>query len=1188
VPANVSITSGQGSNTIVTSWTAGAASGNIGISISTSCGTTTGSLAVTKSNAPTTPTVTGTATLCAGVTGITYSITAQSGASYVWTVPANVTITGGQGTASITTTWSASAASGSVAVAVSNSCGTSNGSFAVTVNNAPSTPSISGNASVCPNTTGVVYSVVSQSGASYVWTVPANVTITAGQGTNSITTTWGASAVSGNVGLTLSNSCGNASTSFAVTVGTAPATTTITGSTLICGVQSAITYTVPTQSGATYTWTVPANVSITSGQGSNTIITSWAAGAASGNVGITITTSCGTTTGSLAVTKSNAPTTPTVTGTATLCAGVTGITYSITAQSGASYVWTVPANVIITGGQGTNSITTTWSASAASGSVAVAVSNSCGTSNGSFAVTVNKAPTTPSITGNASVCPNTTGVVYSVVAQSGASYVWTVPANVTITAGQGTNSITTTWGASAVSGNVGVTLSNSCGNASTSFAVTVGTAPATTTITGSTLICGVQSAITYTVPTQSGATYTWTVPANVSITSGQGSNTIVTSWAAGAASGNIGITITTGCGTTTGSLAVTVGSAPTSASITGTANVCPNTTGIVYSVTAQSGVSYVWTVPSGVTITAGQGTNSITTTWGASAVAGNVSVAISNTCGTVNANYAVTVGTGVNIGSVTGPVSICTPQSAITYTVPAISGVTFTWSVPSGVSIVSGQGTNSIVTSWTVSAVSGNVTVVGTNSCGSGLSSLPVTTNQGFSVGTISGTNPVCRPATGVVYSVPNQAGVTYTWTVPANVTITAGQGTSSITTSWSSTSTTGTVSVSATGGCGTATASLSVIVRTALPSTPGTVTGNSSACRGDVLIYKISKIATADFYSWIPSAGMLVNGSATAISIPDTFVTVTFLNTYVSDTLKVRSGNCKGLSTTTRTKLISRKTSAPSTPGTVLGQVNTLCGVTSVTYSFNTAVAGAISYTWRTNIVGALLNGQASPVTINAPTQSVVLTFPANWTGTGNIYVKANNGCGSSAEKTVALTSRPAAPAAINGSTTQCTGATNQTYSVAAVTGATSYTWTMPTGVTLVSGQGTSTIVVNFNATAANRSLKVVANNSCGASSAKTLVVAVAACPSVREGSLSALSNVEVYPNPSKGLLSVNFNSISVDNYMLTVSDLSGRVLRMIPVSAVEGENKVNLELTDVSTGVYILTLKGNSDVSQTRIVIE
>jgi sulfate adenylyltransferase subunit 1 (EFTu-like GTPase family) len=83
-------------------------------------------------------------------------------------------------------------------------------------------------------------------------------------------------------------------------------------------------------------------------------------------------------------------------------------------------------------------------------------------------------------------------------------------------------------------------------------------------------------------------------------------------------------------------------------------------------------------------------------------------------------------------------------------------------------------------------------------------------------------------------------------------------------------------------------------------------------------------------------------------------------------------------------------------------------------------------------------------------------------------------------------------------------------------------------------------------------------------------------------------LSNVEVYPNPSKGLLSVNFNSISADNYLLTVSDLSGRVLRMIPVSAVEGENKVNLELTDVSTGVYVLTLKGNSDVSQTRIVIE
>jgi hypothetical protein len=837
-------------------------------------------------------------TICANATASIAGVIGGSATSLTWTGGTG-TYSPNNTTASITYTPSAAEKAAGFATLIltandpdgSGPCVSATDTVKIFITALPSAGTISGSTAVCKSQSGLAYSVVNQSGITYTWTVPSGASITSGQGTNSIVVSYSGSAVSGTIGVTASNSCGSSNATLSVTVIAAPVTAPITGNTSVCLNQTGVGYSTPAQSGMTYTWTVPSGVNITAGAGTNSITTTWTSSAVSGLVQLQIGNSCGTLTSSTAVTVSSAPTTPTVTGTATLCAGATGVIYSITAQSGASYVWTVPANVTITGGQGTNSITTTWSANAVSGSVSVAVTKSCGTTNGSFAVTVNRAPTTPTITGNASVCPNTAGVVYSVVAQSGASYVWTVPANVAITGGQGTNSITTTWNANAVSGNVGVTLSNSCGNSSISFAVTVGTAPATTTITGSTLICGVQS--------QSGATYTWTVPANVSITSGQGTNSIVTSWAAGAASGNVGISITTNCGTTIGSLAVTKSNPPSTPTITGTANVCPNTTGVVYSVAAQSGVTYLWSIPSGVTITAGQGTNSITTTWGAGAVAGNVSVAISNTCGTVNANYAVTVGTGVNIGSVSGPVSICTPQTAVTYSVPAISGVSFTWTVPTGVSIVSGQGSNSIVTSWTVSAVSGNVTVVGTNSCGSGLSSLPVAINQGFSLGAITGTTPVCRPATGVVYSVPNQAGVTFTWTVPANVTITGGQGTNSITTNWSSTSTSGTVSVSATGGCGTASASLSVVVRTALPSTPGTVTGNSSACRGDVLIYKISKIATADYYSWIPSAGMLVNGSATAISIPDTFVTVTFLNTYVSDTLKVRSGNCKGLSNT-------------------------------------------------------------------------------------------------------------------------------------------------------------------------------------------------------------------------------------------------------------------------------------------------
>ena len=1151
------------------------------------CVAATDTVIVIISAMPSVGVISGATSVCKSQTGLAYSVVNQVGMNYNWTVPTGANIVSGQGTNAVVVDFTASAISGSIGVTGSNSCGTVNTSLTVTINSAPSATQISGSTSVCYNQVGVVYSVPAQAGMTYAWTVPSGVTITTGQGTNSITTTWAVTTLTGNVSLQIGNSCGVINSSVSVSVATLPTTPTITGSTLICGVQTAITYTVASQSG-TYTWTVPANVTITSGQGTNTIVTSWAAGALSGNVGISISTSCGTTTGSLTVTKSNAPTTPTVTGTSNVCPNATGVVYSVVAQSGVTYLWTVPANVTITAGQGTNSITTTWSATAASGNVGVALSNSCGTASNTYSVTLGAAPSSTTITGSTLICGVQTAITYTVVSQSGSTYTWTVPANVTITSGQGTNTIVTSWAAGALSGNVGISISTSCGTTTGSLAVTKSNAPTTPTVTGTASLCAGATAITYSVTAQTGVTYAWTVPANVTITAGQGTNSITTTWNATAASGNVGVTLSNSCGTASNTYAVTLGTAPSSTTIAGTSNVCPNATGVVYSVVAQSGVTYLWTVPANVTITAGQGTNSITTTWSATAASGNVGVAISNTCGSTNPSFAVTIGAGVNIGSVSGPVNLCTPQTAVTYSVTAITGVTFTWTVPTGVTIVSGQGTNSIVTSWTVSAVTGNITVIGVNSCGSGSSSLPVSINQGFSVGTITGTTPVCRPATGVVYSVPSQVGVVFTWTVPANVTITAGQGTSSITTTWSSTSTSGNVSVSATGGCGTATASYSVVVRTAIPTAALTITGNASACRGDVLKYTIAKVATADYYNWIPSVGMLVNGSSVAINVPDTFVTVTFLSTYLSDTLKVRSGNCKGLSTTTRTKLIALSTALPTTPGTVVGPINSLCGLVNATYSFATAVSGAISYTWRTDIVGALLNGQATTVTISAPTQSVVLTFPTNWTGTGNLFLKANSGCGSSAEKTIALTSRLPAAAVVNGLVAQCTGAVNQAYSIAAISGATSYTWTIPSGVTLVSGQGTTSVLVNFNATAANRSLKVVANNACGAGASKTLVVAVAVCKIVREGSLSNLTNVEVYPNPTKGIVSVNFNCAANDNYMLSVSDVSGRVLRMIPIVSTEGENKVTFELSDVSSGVYFLTLKGSNDVSQTKIIVE
>lgn len=58
-----------------------------------------------------------------------------------------------------------------------------------------------------------------------------------------------------------------------------------------------------------------------------------------------------------------------------------------------------------------------------------------------------------------------------------------------------------------------------------------------------------------------------------------------------------------------------------------------------------------------------------------------------------------------------------------------------------------------------------------------------------------------------------------------------------------------------------------------------------------------------------------------------------------------------------------------------------------------------------------------------------------------------------------VTMTSLPATPVFSAGAATQCSGTTNQVYSVAEVPTATSYNWTLPAGWTITGGNGTREI---------------------------------------------------------------------------------------------------------------------------------
>ncbi|MBL0340063.1 MAG: PKD domain-containing protein [Bacteroidetes bacterium] len=365
-------------------------------------------------------------------------------------------------------------ASGDYTCSVSNSCGSViSNSILVSVNSGLATPAITnGPALVCKNTTGNLYSTDVVSGAtSYTWTAPTGATIISGQGTNAISIDYSNTAVSGNVCVYASNNCGNSSVVCkAITIATAiPARpASISGSLLQCPGNSGVVYTCQTVSNtSSYIWTVPSNVSILSGQGTNSITVNFQPSFVSGYFKVGAVNCIGTSSlRSIFVTSK--PSTPgLISGPVVgICAGTTNVAYTIAAVNTATgYNWIAPPNATMTSGQGTTSVTVSFSALFTSGSLQVTASNICGTSN-ARSTTVRSAPGTPgTISGIASVCANQTGVPYSIVAVAGAiGYEWIVPVGALIVSGQNSTSIVVNYGTSG--GSVKVRANNVCGNSS--------------------------------------------------------------------------------------------------------------------------------------------------------------------------------------------------------------------------------------------------------------------------------------------------------------------------------------------------------------------------------------------------------------------------------------------------------------------------------------------------------------------------------------------------------------------------------------------------------------------------------------------------------------------------------------------------------------------------------------------------
>jgi hypothetical protein len=172
-----------------------------------------------------------------------------------------------------------------------------------------------------------------------------------------------------------------------------------------------------------------------------------------------------------------------------------------------------------------------------------------------------------------------------------------------------------------------------------------------------------------------------------------------------------------------------------------------------------------------------------------------------------------------------------------------------------------------------------------------------------------------------------------------------------------------------------------------------------------------------------------------------------------------------------------------PVQPGTITGSASVCSGTNAVAYSV-TNVAG-VTYKWSYSGTGATLTPNANQASVDYAADA----------SSGNISVTATTACGASSPSTEAIvvTSLPAEPSAISGSSSVCGGNNAVAYSVTKVEGVT-YNWSYSgTGAALTANA--NQVSVDFAANATSGKISVTATT-CGTSSPATLAIMVNAPP--------------------------------------------------------------------------------------------
>jgi hypothetical protein len=713
----------------------------------------------------------------------------------------------------------------------------------------------------------------------------------------------------------------------------------------------------------------------------------------------------------------------------------------------------------------------------------------------------------------------------------------------------------------------------------------------TTAITNVSSYAGTNKVLTLTAAASANAaSYIWTLPSGVTQLSGTTSNVITVKLAdvpstvtsllfSVKATNSLGTSLATTLTATISAPAVPAAIKMTNAALTGTAATTAITNASIYvgtqtplTLTATASpyaTSYTWTLPDGVTQLSGNNTNVITVKLasvqaGVTSLSFNVkavnnlssstdrSLAITNAVPSIPAAIKMTnaalTGTAATT-AITNPSIYVGTQTSLTLTATVATNATsYAWTLPDGVTQLSGNNTNVITVK--LAGVQAGVTsllfnVKAVNGVGSSSDRVLSTTIAAPATpASLVLTNPALTgtAATTAITSVTNYVGS------QTSLKLTAAATTNATSYSW---------------------------------TLPDGVTQSSGGNTNVITVQLANVLAGVTSLSFKVKA---VNGVG---SSSDKALATTAAAPLAPATLVLTNPALSGTAATTAITDIS-----------VYGRTATSLKLTAA------VAANATSYLWE------LPNGVSSADVVNNVSTSNVINVNfaevPNATTSLNIGVKAVNYVGmsstvntglSSTAKLLKLTAAlPTVVATVVGSTAVCSN-TSVTYTITAPKGATSYSITGPIGsdvsspsspdnttTTLVTSDLTFTVHYPANfANVATKKIVIASINFVGSSATTKSITLTAAtgCTTklVEENVMNNFNNVEIYPNPANDIFNVNFDTEVPSNVNMQIYSINGILVSERNFSLEAGRNNISENVSSYSNGIYFVKFTNSSN---------